>query len=118
MKNDRINGSVGENLYLGAVPMKYSLDGVKGENNQIDLVIYRYADVITLYAEALVRKNGVVSQTSLNYLNEIRVKHGGLTAYRMSEVSDTDVFLEKMLKERGYEFYFEGVRRQDLIRHG
>lgn len=117
-ENDRMNGSMGENLYLGAVPMKYSLDGVKGENNQTDLVIYRYADVITLYAEALVRKNNTVSQTSLNYLNEIRVKHGGLTAYRMSEVSDTNVFLEKMLEERGYEFYFEGVRRQDLIRHG
>ena len=117
-ENDRMNGSMGENLYLGAVPMKYSLDGVKGENNQTDLVIYRYADVITLYAEALVRKNNTVSQTSLNYLNEIRVKHGGLTAYRMSEVSDTNVFLEKMLEERGHEFYFEGVRRQDLIRHG
>ena len=82
------------------------------------MVIYRYADVITLYAEALVRKNNTVSQTSLNYLNEIRVKHGGLTAYRMSEVSDINVFLEKMLEERGHEFYFEGVRRQDLIRHG
>ena len=23
-----------------------------------------------------------------------------------------------MLQERGHEFYFEGVRRQDLIRHG
>lgn len=117
-ENDRLNGSAGSNLYLGAVPVKYSLDGVKGENNQTDLVVYRYADVITLYAEALVRKNNTVSQTALNYLNEVRVKHGGLTAYKMSEVSDPDVFLDKMLEERGHEFYFEGVRRQDLIRHG
>lgn len=117
-ENDRLNGSAGESLYLGAVPMKYGLEGVKGENNQTDLVVYRYADVITLYAEALVRKNNTVSQTSLGYLNEVRVKHGGLTAYKLSEVSDPGVFLDKMLEERGHEFYFEGVRRQDLIRHG
>lgn len=115
--NDRDNGSSGV-LFLGAVPVKYGLDGVKGENNQIDLVIYRYADVITLYAEALVRKNNTVSQTSLGYLNEIRTKHGGLRAYLMGEVSRPEIFLEKMLEERGYEFFFEGVRRQDLIRHG
>lgn len=81
-------------------------------------MLFRYADVITLYAEALVRKNNAVSQTALNYLNEVRVKHGGLTAYKLSEVSDPSVFLDKMLEERGHEFYFEGVRRQDLIRHG
>lgn len=117
-ENDRVNGSMGENLYFGAVPLKYDLSGVKGENNQIDLVIYRYADVITLYAEALVRKDNLVSQTALNFLNEVRVKHGGLPAYKMAEVSDVNVFLDKMLEERGHEFYFEGVRRQDLIRHG
>ena len=107
-----MNGSMGENLYLGAVPMKYSLDGVKGENNQTDLVIYRYADVITLYAEALVRKNNTVSQTSLNYLNEIRVKHGGLTAYRMSEVSDTNVFWKRCWKNADMNFISKecGVR--------
>ena len=86
---------MGENLYFGAVPLKYDLSGVKGENNQIDLVIYRYADVITLYAEALVRKDNLVSQTALNFLNEVRVKHGGLPAYKMAEVSDVNVFLDK-----------------------
>lgn len=115
--NDRDNGSMGV-LYAGAVPVKYGLEGVKGENNQIDLVIYRYADVITLYAEALVRKYNSVSQTALNYLNEVRTKHGGLKAYTMGEVSHPETFLEKMLEERGHEFFFEGVRRQDLIRHG
>lgn len=115
--NDRDNGSMGI-LYYGAVPAKYGLEGVKGENNETDLVIYRYSDVKTLYAEALVRKNNSVSQISLNYLNEIRTKHGGLRAYTMQEVFNPKIYLEKMLQERGHEFYFEGVRRQDLIRHG
>lgn len=35
----------------------------------------------------------------------------------MGEVSHPETFLEKMLEERGHEFFFEGVRRQDLIRH-
>ena len=28
------------------------------------------------------------------------------------------VFLDKLLEERGHEFYYEGIRRSDLIRHG
>lgn len=115
--NDRDNGSMGV-LYYGAVPGKYGFEGVIGENSEIDLVIYRYADVMTLYAEALVRKNNSVHATAVGLLNEVRTKHGGLKAYTMGEVSHPEVFLDRMLEERGYEFYFEGVRRQDLLRHG
>lgn len=71
-----------------------------------------------MYAEALVRKNNAVSQLSKDYLNAIRTIHGKLTAFTDDEIGTLERFLDKMLEERGHEFYMEGVRRQDLIRHG
>lgn len=114
--NDRQSSS--STLYWGAVPGKYTLDGTVGSNSPTDMIIYRYADVTTLYAEALVRSTNTVSDEAKYYLNEIRTKHGKLPAYPDSELDTPEKFLDKMLTERGHEFYMEGIRRQDLIRHG
>lgn len=115
-ENDRRSSS--EPLYWGAVPGKYSLDGIVGGNGNCDLIVYRFSDVITLYAEALVRANNTVEAKAKEYLNEIRTKHGKLPAFTDAELATPDLFLDKMLEERGHEFYMEGIRRQDLIRHG
>ena len=55
---------------------------------------------------------------AIGLLNQVQVTHGGLKAYQLSDFSSVEDFLDKLLEERGHEFYFEGVRRQDLIRHG
>lgn len=115
--NDRDGGSQGT-LYLGAIPVKYSLDATLGEKSEIDMPVYRFADVLTLLAEAIVRHTNNVDQEALSYLNRVRVRSLPGKAYKMEDVSSVNVFLEKVLEERGHEFYFEGVRRQDLIRHG
>ena len=36
----------------------------------------------------------------------------------MSDFTDANDFLEKVLLERGHELWFEGTRRTDLIRYG
>ena len=36
----------------------------------------------------------------------------------MGDIKGVDDFLDKMLQERGHEFWWEGNRRADLIRHG
>ena len=59
-----------------------------------------------------------ITQEAIGLLNQVRVTHGGLKAYQLSDFSSVEDFLDKLLEERGHEFYFEGVRRQDLIRHG
>ena len=89
-----------------------------GEKCEIDMPIYRYADVLTLLSEAIVRNGNRVTQEAVDLLNQVRVKHGGLRAYKLSDFLSVEDFLDKLLEERGHEFYFEGVRRQDLIRHG
>ncbi|MCD7938332.1 MAG: RagB/SusD family nutrient uptake outer membrane protein [Tannerellaceae bacterium] len=113
---DRDSGTQGL-LYRGAVPVKYGFDGVVGEKCEIDMPIYRYADVITLLAEAIVRNGNQVTTEALNYLNQVR-NRAGLPSYTFNEVNNVETFLDKILLERGHEFYLEGVRRQDLIRHG
>lgn len=112
---DRDNGTQGI-LYKGAVPVKYGFDGVVGEKSEIDMPIYRYADVLTLLSEAIVRNGNVVTTEAIGYLNQVRIR-AGLKAYTAQDLPNTVTFLEKLLLERGHEFCLEGVRRQDLIRH-
>lgn len=104
-------------LYFGVPPLKYDFAGTLGENCETDYIIYRYADVLTMYAEAIVRNGNTITTEALGYLNEVRTR-AGLEAYEMSDFSSTRDFLDKLLMERAHEFVFEGVRRQDLIRDG
>jgi hypothetical protein len=113
---DRANSS--NQLYRGGIPLKYEIDPAStGEDSQIDLIIYRYADAITLLSEAIVRKGNVVTQEAVDLLNRVRTR-AGLPAYTQSSFADSRDFLDKLLMERAHELYWEGSRRQDLIRDG
>ncbi|WP_373736634.1 RagB/SusD family nutrient uptake outer membrane protein [Bacteroides heparinolyticus] len=113
--NEQNPGSV---LMLGAMPMKYGEDpAATGEESQIDWIVYRYADVLTLLSEAIVRQNDVVTQEAIDLLNMVH-ERAGLKGYKMTDFSDVDTFLNTVLEERGHELWFEGVRRSDLIRYG
>ncbi len=46
----------------GAIPVKYKIEGVIGELCEIDMPIYRYADVLTLLSEAIVRNGNSITQ--------------------------------------------------------
>jgi starch-binding outer membrane protein, SusD/RagB family len=81
-----------------------------------DIILYRYADILLARAEALVMSSNAVNEEALNLLNQVRVR-AGLQAYSMGDVSGTAVFIDKLLQERAWEFYSEGKRREDLIRH-
>ena len=116
-KNDRPDPSA--QLYLGAVPLKYEFDpDCTGEDSQIDWIIYRYADVLTLTAEAIVRNKNAVTQEAVDLLNEVRTRSLPGKGYSLQDLNSVDKFLKAVLDERGWELYFEGNRRQDLIRYG
>lgn len=105
-------------MIKGALPVKYGEDpAATGEESQIDWVVYRYADVVTSLSEVLVRKNNAVTQEAVDLLNMIRTR-AGIKPYVLSDFSGVEDFLDKMLLNRGQEFWFEGLRRSDLIRHG
>lgn len=105
-------------LIKGALPVKYGEDpNATGEASQIDWIVFRYADVLTLRAEALARANKSITTEALDCLNVVH-QRAGLPAYQMSDFTSVDDFLEKVLLERGHELWFEGARRTDLIRYG
>lgn len=113
--NDKKEAS--KTLHYGAAPLKYGLEGTLGENSEIDWIIYRYADAVTLYAEAMVRNQNTITNDALYWFNQIR-KRAGLREYTRADFSGTRDFLDKLLLERGHELFYEGCRRQDLIRDG
>ncbi|AXY76975.1 RagB/SusD family nutrient uptake outer membrane protein [Paraflavitalea soli] len=100
---------IGTNLEVtGIRVIKYPIDYNNGDNSNNDYVYYRYADVILMKAEALLRKNNAAA--ALPLVNEVRTKRG-IAAL-------ASVNLDQLLDERGREFYWEGMRRNDLIRFG
>lgn len=108
----------GSVLIKGAMPMKYGEDpAATGEESQIDWIVFRYADVLTLLSEAIVRQGNAVTQEAVDLLNEVHTR-AGLTAYKLGDFANADAFLEAVLTERGHELWFEGARRTDLIRYG
>jgi hypothetical protein len=117
--NEKNRGKAGNSLEQGVIPMKYDVASanIVGENSQIDWIVYRYADAVTLLAEAIVRKGNTVTREAVDLLNMVRTR-AGLNAYSENSFSGTRDFLDRLLEERGHELYFEGCRRQDLIRHG
>ena len=77
-----------------------------------DNIIYRYADVLLMYAECLNETGKTASATT--YLNEVRTRAGlaNTTATTQEEMS------RAIEKERMLELCFEGHRWYDLVRRG
>jgi starch-binding outer membrane protein, SusD/RagB family len=79
-----------------------------------DFLIWRYADALLMQAECLVRQNSDVNG-ALTIVNQIRTQR---KAPIIASAASTQDMLDKILVERGLELYWEGHRRQDMIRFG
>jgi len=90
--------------------IKYPVDNVNTSTGlpENDWVYYRYADVLMMKAEALLRTSQ--AGPALTIINSIRSVRGASAFGSLT--------LDNLLDERGREFIWEGVRRQDLIRFG
>lgn len=115
--NDYQNGDSSHQLYWGPAAVKYEVDpNTTGYDSDIDWIVYRYADAITLLAEAIVKQDGP-TQEALELMNRVRTR-AGLEAYEMADVPDTETFMEKLLEERAHELWWENdFRRLDLLRN-
>ena len=80
-----------------------------GGTSSNDFPVFRYADILLMKAEALVRSGN--AGAAATYLNMVR-NRAGLTDWV------GDVTLEELYDERGRELAWEGYRRQDMIRFG
>lgn len=81
-----------------------------------DFKIIRYADVLLSKAEALNELNGP-TPAALDLINQVRIR-AKATPLTIIGFATKEALRNAILDERGKEFYFEGKRREDLIRHG
>ena len=91
----------------------YQTDGLlTGDDTSMenDFFVFRYADVILMYAEALLRDSQPLDDIAKEGLKKIRERAG------LEEITDWD--LEKLYNERSHEMALEGWRRSDMIRFG
>lgn len=104
-----------------AVPkfVNVTSQGVIGSDSDFpdtDNPIFRLADAYLMYAEAVKRGgSGGDVATAVGYINLLRERAYGDNS---ADITATDLTLEFILNERVREMYWEGTRRQDLIRYG
>ncbi len=110
-------------LKIGPIPLKFGYDtgvSTSGGYTDIDIVIFRYADVYLSLAEALVEKTGATAadfQEAIGYINKIR-ERAGLEDLTYANYNTADKLLDAILMERYHEFWCEnGQYRADLIRY-
>jgi hypothetical protein len=96
--------------------LKYFDSNQTGNFSGSDLPYIRYADILLSRAEALNEINGP-TDVSVGLVNDVRTRSID-DEYTLAEVGDKDSFRDIILQERGWEFYSEGKRREDLVRHG
>lgn len=89
-----------------------------------DLPIYRFAEVLLIYAEAQTRSTGSPTPEAIEALNMVHRRAFGLDPNAPSEIDfliedyNLETFIDLVLTERAYEFQYEGKRWLDLKRTG
>ena len=100
--------------YAVAKFLNFKSDGSAGNDAcfpDMDFFLFRVAEAYLTYAEATARLNGnATTSTGTQYVNDLRTRAHASTKAGYS-VND-------LLDEWSREFFFEGRRRVDLIRHG
>ncbi|MBE0653628.1 MAG: RagB/SusD family nutrient uptake outer membrane protein [Bacteroidales bacterium] len=95
----------------GGFIFKYQQDPDAAQMSGVDVIVYRLADIYLSLAEAICWKEGGTTSdaNALKYFNLVRDR---AKLPRLNSLT-TDIILQ----ERAWELYFEGYRREDLIRH-
>lgn len=101
---------------------KNAVEANRGAGN--DIPIYRYADALLIYAEASCMASNGPTAEGLEALNKLHRRAYGhdpnvpsLVDFKISDYN-TASFQNLVLKERAYEFIYEGKRWYDLKRTG
>lgn len=120
---DQVDFGLGETTLVSKKYIDQS--AVTGHNAGNDMPVYRFSEVLLIFAEADCKANGVPSVEGMEALNKVHRRAYGedplqpsQVDYELTEYSDEAAFSALVLQERGYEFQFEGKRWFDLKRTG
>jgi hypothetical protein len=95
--------------------LKYWDNATVGNHSGNDVPVIRYADILLTRAEALNELNGP-TQEALDLINLVRTR-AGIGNLTLAVATSKNILRDMILRERGWEFYSEGLRREDLLRH-
>lgn len=119
------NGTLNGLTSTGMICLKYRDTETNGSVMANDFPVYRYADALLYYAEAICRRAGRPDATAVEMVNRVHRRAYGLPVtqphasdYVLADYDTADKFMDLVLKERGYETVFEGKRYTDLKRCG
>ncbi len=116
------NIGLGANSYLCKKFSDSEAIGASGAGN--DNPLYKYSDILLLYAEADTRVSNGPTADGLEKLNMVHRRAYGNNPTQPSAIDfklgdyNMQTFLDLVLKERGYETQYEGKRWLDLKRTG
>lgn len=97
---------------LPAIAKYYDYNGKNAQSNGIT-PIYRYADVLLMYAEASTRATSSVNAQALKCIQDVQKRAGSTTLVTTTNVAE---FEQAVFNERGWEFFAEMKRWFDLVR--
>jgi starch-binding outer membrane protein, SusD/RagB family len=120
---DKINFGLGPNTLVSS---KYTDTNAVEQSNGAgnDLPIYRYPDALLIFAESSCMAGTGPTAAGVEALNKVHRRAYGKDANTPSEIDykitdyDKNSFQDLVLRERAYEFIYEGKRWYDLKRTG
>lgn len=97
--------------------LNYGSNGFVNMNN--DMVVFRYADILMMKAECLMRLNSnAATQAAVDLVNQVRQRDFSAADWSTAKYTTSSLTMDELLNERGREFAYEMFRREDLIRFG
>ncbi|MBX2924630.1 MAG: RagB/SusD family nutrient uptake outer membrane protein [Chitinophagaceae bacterium] len=109
----------GNVMDLGPIPLKVNPDDKRTTAlSTVDIIVYRYADVLLSKAEAIANEGGNPAAEAMELVNIVR-RRAQLNDKQLADYNTLNAFNDLLLTERSHEFWCEnGQYRADLIRHG
>ncbi len=97
--------------------LNYGSNGYVNMNN--DMVVFRYADILYMKAECLMRLNGGgATQQAVDLVNQVTQRDFSPQDFVKAKYTTSTLTMDELSNERGREFSYEMFRREDLIRFG
>jgi len=108
----------GDVMDLGPIPLKIDPDDQRTTSlSTVDIILYRYADVLLSKAEAIANSSAPNAE-AMELVNVVR-RRAGLPDKELADFASLSAFNDLILNERSHEYWCEnGQYRADLIRHG
>jgi len=103
--------------YMADVAIKKYADegGSASYYDGITVTILRYADVLLSKAEALNEMNGPTEE-AIELINQVKRRSKATPLVLRGQTKES--LRDALIQERGWEFFYEGKRREDLVRMG